>query len=236
MKTFNTTLFLALISLGVQAQRTIEKDFDYKGQVIDLDVKFASEIEVKTWDTPSVYFKASLETEEGKYLEYYELDVQESDQEIQITAKAEPLFKKFHEEWEREHPDKKHRSYTGDTYDFQYILYVPKGTTFKVSSINGNLTASEIDGDFTAELINGNIAISEYAGTLKLNTINGEIDLKMMNTRLVAETIHGNIYADGSMKLKTTDRYIGQKVEGNFDKGTSILLLNTINGNMYLRL
>ena len=86
------------------------------------------------------------------------------------------------------------------------------------------------------DLINGDIDIKKYDGDMDLRTINGEIDLVLKNTRLVAETIHGNIYADEGMDLNISDRYVGQKVEGRFDNATHRLKLNTINGNMYLRL
>ena len=105
-----------------------------------------------------------------------------------------------------------------------------------MSSINGDLKAEVIQGNFTAELINGNIDIKTYDGDMDLQTINGEIDLIMKNSRLVAETIHGNIYADENMELTVSDRYVGQKVEGRFDNAAHRLKLNTINGNMYLRL
>jgi len=58
----------------------------------------------------------------------------------------------------------------------------------------------------------------------------------LKNSRLVAETLNGNIYADENMNLTVSDRYVGQKVEGRFDSATHRLKLNTINGNLYLRL
>ncbi|MEO1013488.1 MAG: hypothetical protein AAFX53_19505, partial [Bacteroidota bacterium] len=93
-----------------------------------------------------------------------------------------------------------------------------------------------IEGDFRADLINGDIDIAEYAGNLNLKTINGEIDLKMINAHLVAETIHGDIYADEKLKFKSSDRHVGQKISGKTAEGKNSLYLNTINGNMYLRL
>ena len=59
----------------VTAQKTIEKNINHTNQVIDLDVKFAHKIVVKTWNKSTVYFKAELSTEGGKYLDLYELDV-----------------------------------------------------------------------------------------------------------------------------------------------------------------
>ncbi|MCL6266901.1 hypothetical protein [Flagellimonas myxillae] len=237
MKIVITMLVVGFACLPLSAQKVIEKNIAYSNQVIDVDVKFASEIEVKTWDKSTVYFKATLRTKDGKYLELYQLNVDEGNGYIGITSVPEPVFKAFHEEWEKNRPEGSHSYYhTHDLYTFDYILYVPKNADFTVSSINGHLKADVIEGDFTADLINGNIDITKYKGNLDLKTINGEIDLVMQNSRLTAETIHGQIYADEKLELKVTDRYVGQKVEGSFDNATHRLKLNTINGNMYLRL
>lgn len=238
MKNLAITFILGLISLNINAQKVIEKNIDYKNQTIDLEVKFAYQIEVKTWDKSSIYVKADLTTTEGKYLESYELNIDSSDSRINIVEEAEPVFKKFQEEWNKNNPNKKKRYYNSGCYDyeFNYTLYVPKNARIKVSSINGSLTSEVIEGDFTVDLINGDIDIKEYAGNLDLSTINGEIDLKMINADLVAETIHGDIYADEKLKFNATDRHVGQKISGRTANGKNILRLNTINGNMYLRL
>ena len=237
MKKFITTVFVGLAILSLAAQKVIEKSFNYSGQSIDLDVKFANNIEVKTWDKSTVYFKADIKTEDGKFIDLYKLDIDERSSSLHIESDAKPVFEAFHDEWNKNNPNKEKRYYfTHDTYEFNYVLYVPKGATFKVSSINGDLKSEIIEGDLTADLINGDIDIAKYDGDMDLQTINGEIDLVMKNSRLVAETIHGNIYADEGMELTVSDRYVGQKVEGSFDNATHRLKLNTINGNMYLRL
>ncbi len=231
------TAFVGLATLSLSAQKVIEKNFSYSGQSIDLEVKFASHIEVKTWDKSTVYFKADITTKGGKFLDLYKLDIDENKSSIDIASDAIPLFKAFQDEWDRNHPNSEHRGdMEDDTYEFNYVLYVPKGATFKVSSINGDLESEIIEGDFTADLINGDINIKKYNGDMDLRTINGEIDLVMKNSRLIAETIHGQIYADEKLELTVTDRFVGQKVEGQFDSATHRLNLNTINGNMYLRL
>ncbi|MBR9853636.1 MAG: hypothetical protein GYB37_03520 [Algicola sp.] len=236
MKKLIITAFVGLATLSLSAQKVIEKSFNYSGQSIDLDVKFANNIEVKTWEKSTVYFKADISIEDGKYLDKFKLDIDESSSFLSIVSNVEDVFDAFKAEWKKTRPDKKGYYFEGDTYEFNYVLYVPKGATLKVSSINGDLTSEIIEGDFTADLINGDIDIKKYNGDMDLGTINGEIDLVMKNSRLVAETIHGSIYADEGMNLTVSDRYVGQKVEGSFDNATHRLKLNTINGNMYLRL
>lgn len=237
MKNLFAIFLVSLISFGLNAQKIIEKNLDYNGEYIEMDVKFASEIEVKTWDRSTIYFKADITTKEGKFLDAYELDIVQKSNRISIESEAEPIFRKFQDEWNKNNPKMKNRYYnTKNWYEFNYVLYVPKNAKFKVSSINGSLSSDVIEGDFTADLINGDIEIGRYAGNLDLQTINGEIDLKLKNTSVVAETIHGDIYADEKLKLKTTDRHVGQLVSGHFDGAKNTLKLNTINGNMYLRL
>lgn len=237
MKNVIIILALGFISLSLNAQKVIEKNINYNNQIIDVEVKFASDIQVKTWDKQTVYFKADIRTEDGKYLDLFKLDIQENPNSINISSEPEAVLKSFHDEWKNKRSDSERRYYnTTNMYTFNYILYVPKNANFTVSSINGDLNAELIEGDFTADLINGNIDIKKYNGNLDLKTINGEIDLVMANSRLIAETIHGQIYADENLDLKVTDRHVGQKVEGSFNNGTNRLRLNTINGNMYLRL
>lgn len=230
-------LLLGLISLQISAQKIIEENIDYKNQYIDVDVKFASMIAVKSWDKSSVYFKAEIYTEDEKFLDLYNLDISASDTRIAITSEAETLFKAYREDCIKNSPNRKRYCYnTGDLYEFNYVLYVPKNARVKISSINGHLKSEVIEGDFTVDLINGDIEIAQYSGELDLSTINGEIDLKMIDADLVAETIHGDIYADEKLKFKSTDRHVGQKISGRTANGKNSLRLNTINGNMYLRL
>ncbi|MGW9684836.1 hypothetical protein [Flagellimonas sp. 2504JD1-5] len=237
MKNLSIILVMGFICTSLHAQKVIEKNINYNNQIIDVEVKFASDIEVKTWDKSTVYFKADITTEDGKYLELYKLNVKEGNGVINIASETKDILEAFHDEWKKNSPkDGRRHYYTSDMYEFNYVLYVPKNANFSVSSINGDLKADIIEADFTADLINGNIDIKKYQGNLDLKTINGEIDLVMANSRLTAETIHGNIYADEKLKLKVIDRHVGQKVEGSFNGATSRLRLNTINGNMYLRL
>jgi len=221
----------------MNAQKIIEKTFDYKNQYIKVDVKFASKIEVKTWNKSQVYFKADIYTEDSQFQDFYKLNIEEAANKISITSEAEAVFKAYRKDCLKKNPGKKRNCYnTGDLTEFNYVLYAPKNAQFKISSINGNLKSELIEGDFTADLINGDIDIKKYAGKLDLSTINGEIDLRMDNAKLVAETIHGDIYADEKLKFTSSDRHVGQKISGQVAEGKNSLRLNTINGNMYLRL
>ena len=224
----NLLILLAIFFiLPVSAQKIIEKTIKYNDQSIDLDVRFASKIQVKTWDKNTVYFKADIYTKDGKYLDLYKVNIDEGSRTISIDSDTEALLKQFWEDRKKKYPGKKRYYYNSDEwYEFNYVLYVPKNATFKVSSINGDLVSDVIEGDFTADLINGDIDIATYKGDLDLKTINGEIDIKMIDADLVAETIHGDIFADEKLKFTFKDsilmsggeRYLklANKVKENF--------------------
>lgn len=227
---------LGLITLSVSAQKMIEKNLEYTNQSIDIDVKFASDIQLKTWDKATIYIKSETRIEEKKYEDLFELQTNSDGQNITIKDNSESIFKKIWEDYEKEN-GKKRTYFTRDNeYDIKYTIYIPKKAKFKVSSINGDLSSENIEGEFTADLINGNIKITQYSGVMNLSTINGDIDLKMMNTKVTAETIHGNIYADEKLLFTAENKVIGQKIEGKVAMGVNQLNLHTINGNMYLRI
>ncbi len=235
MKNLQITILLSCLCFAVNAQKIIEKNIAYNNQTIDLDVAFASEITVNTWNKNEVYFKAIISTKKKKYLDLYQLKVIETKNLIAFTSDTDAIFKAKRKDLKYQNNIKGHYVNTDDDYEFNYILYVPKNSKFKISSINGNLKSERIEGNFEADLINGDIEIEKYAGDLELNTINGEIDLKMIDAHLVAETIHGDIYADENLKFTVNNRTVGQKISGTTGKGSNILYLNTINGNMYFR-
>ena len=237
MKTVTLFLLSLVCITTITAQnKIIEKNFEYNNQSIYLDVKFANNIEVKTWEKNTVYFKADIYTEDPQFQDFYKLNVEEKSSIINIASEAEAVYKAYRKDCLEKNPSKKRNCYnTGDLTEFNYMLYVPKNAQFKVSSINGDLKAEVIEGDFAADLINGNIDIKRYSGDLSLSTINGEIDLKIANSSFVAETIHGDIYASEELDLVSQDRNVGRKVWSENSSAKNKLKLNTINGNMYLR-
>jgi len=236
MKNLVLIAVLTALSISLNAQKTIEKTIDYKNQEINIDLDFATNIEIRTWEKTSVYIKADLSADDEKYLDLYELHVSDGATRITIKSDALPVFEAFQKEYEKNHPNRENNyNQVGLKHVFNYTLYIPKDSKAKLSSISGDLNAENIEADFTADLISGDINIKEYKGNLKLTTISGEIDLRMINTSLTAETIQGNIYADEKLKFSSDDRMVGQKIAGETANANSKLKLNTISGNMYLR-
>ena len=214
-------------------KKTIDKDLEYNGQPIVLDVSFAHEIEIKTWDKNEVSVKAEIAMEKETHLNLYELSLQNDRNAIFIKENTKNFFEALKKE-RRTKPGKNYYCCNSE-YEFNYTLFVPKNSELKVKSINGSLKSDEIVGEFTTDLINGDIDIKKYKGNLVLSTINGSIDLFVAQNQFEAKTINGNIYADENLKFKAYDRHVGQHIESTIKNSSTVLKLNTINGNMYLR-
>ena len=237
MKSLITIVFMICAFNIIESQKIIEKNIDYKNQYINIDLKFASQIEINTWDKSTVYFKAIIQSEDGNYLDLFELDIKKNENTTSILADAIPMIETSRKDCLKKYDNRKRYCYNnGDWFEFNYTIYVPKNAKFKVSSINGDLKSKIIEGDFTADLISGDINIAKYTGDLNLKTISGEIDIKMIDADLVAKTIQGNIYADKNLQFISANHLVGQTISGRTANGKNRLRLNTINGNMYLRL
>lgn len=228
-------LILLVINFGFaqEFKKNIERNIDYNGQSINLDVSFASDIKVQTWDKNEVYLKATIAMEKEEHLGLYDLDIDSGSNSIYIEENTKTYFETLKKERKSRYGKKSY--WSNSEYEFTYELYVPKNVEFEVKSINGSLSSDEIVGDFRAELINGDIDIKKYSGRLHLSTINGAIDLIVANNQFVAETINGDIYADDNVKFKAHDRHVGHHIESLAQNTSTKLKLNTINGNMYLR-
>jgi len=233
MKSIVLSLFVVALGFSQDYTKTIEKQLDFSGQAIDLDVAFAKEIMVETWSKNEVYLKAEIAMEKESYIALYQLDIAQNSSEITIKEDTEALFKALKDEWKAK-SDKKY--YGGNmAYEFKYTLKVPANTKLTISSINGSLTADELVGKINAQLINGDITVEKYQGTLSLSTINGAIELSIGQSQFTAETINGNIYADKDINMVVADTYVGQQIRSESANNPNKLKLNTVNGDMYLK-
>ena len=147
MKKVKILIALCLIASMAKAQKVIEKNLTYKGQFIEMNTAFASEIDVKTWDKPNVYFKATLSSENPELLEFYKVEISEDENVLSIASDTEGFFDAY-----RAKRKKENKKYWCQEYEFNYVLYVPKKSKFIVKSINGSITSDEIDGDFEADV------------------------------------------------------------------------------------
>ena len=228
MKNLFMLLFL-LTSLGLTAQKELKKEIDYNNELVQVDLKFASDIQIKTWDKSIIQVEASVEFKEEEYYEMFDLTISSDESRIEISSNSEDIFETHHEN------NRSIINYSdAPDHEFNYTLYVPKGVDLKVSSITANVTSDFLQGNIAVNLVSGDINIKKYSGDLELKSVAGKIDVNYTDASLKAKTLTGKIYTREELKLEKKKKFIGQEIENELANTANSLTLDTVSGDIYL--
>lgn len=114
-------------------QETFEKEVALKsGQAVKLELKFANEINIKTWDKQKLYVKATVEHNLKEKFEFELVEVNETN-EVEIEEKIKNFEKKNHINI----GDNDDRNCIN--LDIDYEIYLPSNVQLSVNSISGNI-------------------------------------------------------------------------------------------------
>lgn len=219
-------LLLTVISLNVQAQKTLEKEIPYGQQRIEADLTFASAIEVKTWKKSAVKIEASVETEDDKHTEMYELEVTSNNSTIEISSNAKDIFEAHREEHSRRYSDLQH--------EFNYTLFVPENMKLQLTSVTGSVFSEFLHGDIRIELVTGNADIESFKGHLDLKSVTGKINLPVKDSSYSAKTVTGTIHSNSDPGAEKETNFIGEEITKYVKGSPNRLTLNTVAGDIYL--
>ncbi len=229
-------LIIALLfctSISLQAQKTIEKNIEYEGQPVEIELDFASSIEVVSWDKPTIQIIANISTEDEKYTALYALNVERNGSLINVSSNSKEIFKAYQKEQGKQGLSV---LYTNALkHQFDYKLYLPKGIKVDISSITGNISSEFFQGNINADLVNGDISIRKFKGNLKLETVNGKIELPSENTSISAKTVTGKIHIDSKLNNFRKEKFIGEELELVAASTSNSLNLQTVSGDIFLK-
>ena len=225
MKKLALILFV-FVGLTAQAQRNVEKEVAYKDQPVQVDLAFASEIEMKTWNRQLIKIEASVQTEEEKYTEMYELEIKASDSKIIIGSNTKEIFEAHRKASSGWYNDLEH--------EFNYTLFVPEGVKLELASITGSVTSQFLQGNIRMDLVTGNINIEKFKGELDLKSVTGKIDLPVKDSSYSAKTVMGSIHGNQDPKAERKSKFVGEEVNRDLQGSQNRLTLNTVTGDIYL--
>lgn len=225
-------ILIAFASFNMQAQKNIEKETPFKNQIINVDLDFASSIEIITWDEPTIQVKAVIKTQDPKYTDLFDIEFKETNQALSITSNSKDVFKAYQED--RELPDIGVIYSQGLDHEFNYQLMVPKDVKLNISSITGDISSDYVNGEITVDLVSGNIQIREFDGNLNLDTVNGRIELPGNDSSLVAKTVIGKIQTTGELAIVRKEKFIGQEISLKNENSQNTMRLNTVNGTIVI--
>lgn len=226
MKKLALILFV-ILGFTAQAQRNLEKEVAFKDQSVEVDLAFASEIEMKTWNRQLIRIEASVQTEDEKYTEMYELEINASDSKIIIGSNTKEIFETHRKATSGWHNDLEH--------EFNYTLFVPEGVKLELSSVTGSVSSQFLQGDIRIDLVTGDINIEKFKGELDLKSVTGKIDLPVNGSSYSAKTVMGTIHGNEDPKAERKSKFVGEEVNRDLQDSQNRLTLNTVTGDIYLK-
>lgn len=202
-------LVVAWLCFGtMQAQQIIEKHMDFTGrQSVALNIQITDSINIQTWNKNEVYAKASININDNKDNQAYEVTFDDNGKAMGVNARfREDYFK-----------GKKNCCNETDIY---WVVYIPENTDFSVETIDGNVTIKGRTKDMKVKSISGfiDLALPESK--------KADLDFS---------TISGMMYTNLKLALNKTHGEMPSKIETKLNNGGDQIKLETISGDIFLR-
>ncbi len=206
-----------LFTINMPAQETFEKEVNLKSnQVVSLELKFAENINIKTWDKNKLYIKAVVEHNFKEKLEFELLEHNENN-ELEIEEKIKNLDKKKSINMGSNNNDD-----NCINLKINYDVYLPANAELSIKSISGDIEVKSMTNTLTLETISGFVDVSLDA--------KGKYDI-------VCSTITGEIYTDLKLDKNAQPKHdiVGSKLKTSLNGGGKSIKLKPISGDLFIR-
>jgi hypothetical protein len=94
-----------------------------------------------------------------------------------------------------------------------YRLQVPIGTTVRLVTQSGDVSAQHVRGDADLQTSSGDVAAIDVVGTLRLSTISGDVDVSAPSRDIAAATVSGDV----EVHALDAERVRAQTTSGDVD-------------------
>jgi len=195
------------------AQKVIEKHMDFSNKdLVSLNIQIADSIRILTWNKNEVYVKTSIDINDNKDNELYQMTFDDAGSTVAVMAKF------------KDEEGGKRRNYNNNCCCYESHIYcdvyIPENANISVESINGNIT------------------ITGRTAAIRAKSISGFIDLSVDPARkadLRLNTITGTVYTDLAVNANRSTRSVGTKISDLVNGGGKPISLETISGDIFLR-
>jgi hypothetical protein len=211
-------LLACLISLGLQqaaAQKIVEKHLDFaQRDFLALDLQIADSIRIRTWDKKEVYVKASIDINDNKDNDDYNVNFDQSGSSVLVRSK----FITEHTQVYRKN-DSCNCWCGGYQSKIYFDVYLPEHIPFSVKTIDGNIIITGKTDEIEANSISGFIDLAlapEHKADIRMNTITG--------------TIYSNLALNGVEHKGSSGNMMDE-----YNGGGKPINLKTISGDIFLR-
>lgn len=228
MKILYTVIALCLAQVTLAQAQTIEKTLPYKGQSLDFNLNFGTEVVLKSWDKDEVYVKIIYQINEGKDNEVLEYKIEQGTDKILIDITL----------------DDKKLNKLGNC-----CCNNSKGNYWRSSNGKEGRVCVEVkvevsmpaQADIKAKTVVADVSVAGFIGNLDIETVTGSIDLywaEQSGADVSIETVNGGIFTELDLKMETKDelpKISSHKVKASYKNGGKQVKLKTVTSNIYLR-
>ena len=214
MKRLLLSLLLARLFVPqAGAQKIIEKHMDFSNKdLISLNIQIADSIRILTWNKNEVYVKTSIDINDNKDNDIYQMTFDDAGSTVAVLAKI------------KDEEGSRRRNYNNNCCCYESHIYcdvyIPENANISVESSNGNIT------------------ITGRTAAIRAKSISGFIDLSVDPARkadLRLNTITGTVYTDLAVNANRSSRSVGTKISDLVNGGGKPISLETISGDIFLR-
>ena len=232
-----------------------EKSFDVDEEVTLILANVNGSIEVEGWNKSRIEIVAKIKVKAGsknkakKIFGKIEFDVEHDRDLVRVKAelpklRKESLFGMF--------------GGSSPSITITYLVKVPLRTDLELASVNGNIDASDIKGDFFLKTVNGAIDLRSLGGEGGLRTVNGSIFCSLddfaAGAELEIKTVNGGVKvelpdeAGAELDIKTMNgkvrtnfemnrvrRIKRNRIQGEIGDGEGYIHIRTTNGGVTVR-
>lgn len=227
MRKLTVTIILAFFTQFIYAQQEVfEKSVDFKGQRIDLQADFASQVSISNWNRNEFKVKITYELNGGELNEAVEIDLREQEHRIKLKLDIDERMMRNADVRDCEKKDAMtwgSRNGLRVCADIFVEVFLPKGTDLVMESVIADILVS---GEFK---------------DLDIKTVTGDIDLtwpEKHGADIQMKTVNGSIYTNFDFKSardKGLPMISSHDMETIYKGGGRYMKLETVTSDIYLR-
>lgn len=217
------TLFLTISNIGL-AQRLEEQSIPWKsGQEIMLNLKYAQDIQIKTWDKPEVALRVSISINNDELNDSWNSTTTTTDSRIQVLSDIDFPDGNYCGDCSGRNYSTNNRSVCSQ---IEYSIFVPSSAALRVETLSGNMTIKGVTSPLYAKSLSGFVDVDWLArqgATISMKSTTGEVYTNL------------DLLIDESSSEKNRRSPVGWEIEATVAGGGNKVELESISNDVYFR-
>lgn len=214
--------FFAIAAIAQFPTKVLEDSYSLPaGKAVDLNLKFAREIKVNTWNRNELGIKTILTLSDASLQKYYTSEVREGSDALHIeTGYAFDEKMKNNKNFECWNCNDEDGRPGCICLEVSYELMLPA------------------DARLTLETISGDIEIRGLNGPIRAKSISGFVDVALSarnQSSLRFRSVTGEIYSDFDVELDKNSTSYSKRLTTSINGGGAEISLETVSGDIFFR-